>query len=117
MKEIIMIIRPEKLEKVKYILDEKHCGGMTIASVMGCGTQRGTVDEQGVNEIKGFKTTINLLPKISVSVVVPDDLVEDIVTEIQSRIATGSVGDGKIFIRNMENAIRVRTGERGDKAL
>lgn len=117
MKEIIMIIRPEKLEKVKYILDEKHCGGMTIQSVMGCGTQRGTVDEKGVNEIKGFKTTINLLPKISVSVVVPDDLTEEIIEEVQSKITTGNVGDGKIFVRNMENAIRIRTGERGDKAL
>ncbi len=117
MKEIYMIIRPEKLEKVKHILDEKHCGGMTIQSVMGCGTQRGAVDETGVNEIKGFKTTINLLPKISVSVVVEDEAVEDIITEIQSKISTGSVGDGKIFIRNMENAVRIRTGERGDKAL
>lgn len=117
MKEIIMIIRPEKLEKVKHILDEKHCGGMTISSVMGCGTQRGTVDENGVNEIKGFKTTINLLPKINVSVVVADEIVEEIITEVQSKIATGSVGDGKIFVRNMENAIRIRTGERGDKAL
>lgn len=117
MKEIIMIIRPEKLENVKRILDEKHCGGMTISTVMGCGTQRGSVEEKGVNEIKGFKTTINLLPKISVNVVVEDAVVEDIVAEVQSRISTGLVGDGKIFIRNMENAIRIRTGERGDKAL
>lgn len=117
MKEIIMIIRPEKLEIVKHILDEKNCGGMTITSVMGCGTQRGTVEEKGVTEIKGFKTTINLLPKISVSVVVADEVVEDIITEIQSKVSTGLVGDGKIFIRTMENAIRIRTGERGDKAL
>ena len=62
MKEIILIIRPEKLEVLKSILDEKNCGGMTISTVMGCGTQKGTVE--GVNEIKGLKTTINLLPKV-----------------------------------------------------
>ncbi len=117
MKEIIMVIRPEKLEVVKSILDEKNCGGMTISAVMGCGTQRGSIKEKGVNEIKGFKTTINLLPKISVAVVVNDEIVEEIITEIQSKLSTGLVGDGKIFIRNMENAIRIRTGERGDNAL
>lgn len=116
MKEIIMIIRPEKLEKVKHILDDRHCGGMTITSVMGCGTQRGATEE-GINEIKGFKTNINLLPKISVSVVVPDEVVEEIILEVQEKISTGAVGDGKIFIRPMENAVRIRTGERGDKAL
>ena len=62
MKEISMIIRPEKLEEVKSILDEINCGGMTITTAMGCGAQKGVT---GVNEIKGFKTTINLLPKIS----------------------------------------------------
>ena len=66
MKELIMIIRPEKLEEIKNILDEIHCGGMTLSTVMGCGTQKDVVDENGVNEIKGFKITINLLPKIRV---------------------------------------------------
>ena len=70
MKEIVMIIRPEKLEDVKSILDSIHCGGMTISTVMGCGTQKGST--AGVNEIKGFKTTINLLPKIRVEVVVEE---------------------------------------------
>ena len=66
---MVLIIRPEMLEELKSILDEIHCGGMTISSVMGCGTQKGVV-ENGVNQIKGFKTTINLLPKIRVEVVV-----------------------------------------------
>lgn len=116
MKEMVLIIRPEMLEELKSILDEIHCGGMTISSVMGCGTQKGVV-ESGVNQIKGFKTTINLLPKIRVEVVVEDDSVENIITSVRERVATGRVGDGKIFIRNIEDAIRIRTGERGNKAL
>lgn len=117
MKELVIIIRPEKLEKVKQILDEVNCGGMTISTVMGCGTQKGMTEESGVNTIRGFHVNINLLPKIRVEVVVPDKIVEDIITEIRDRVATGHVGDGKIFIRNIEDAVRIRTGERGRKAL
>lgn len=116
MKELVMIIRPEKLETVKSILDEYHCGGMTISSVMGCGTQKGSFEEV-VNEIKGLKTTINLLPKIRIEAVVADEQVEEIITQIREKVATGHVGDGKIFIRNIEDAVRIRTGERGNKAL
>ena len=116
MKELVMIIRPEKLETVKSILDEYHCGGMTISSVMGCGTQKGSLEEV-VNEIKGLKTTINLLPKIRIEAVVADEQVEEIITQIRENVATGHVGDGKIFIRNIEDAVRIRTGERGNKAL
>ena len=116
MKKLVMIIRPEKLETVKSILDEYHCGGMTISSVMGCGTQKGSLEEV-VNEIKGLKTTINLLPKIRIEAVVADGQVEEIITQIREKVATGHVGDGKIFIRNIEDAVRIRTGERGNKAL
>ncbi len=116
MKELVMIIRPEKLETVKGILDEYHCGGMTISSVMGCGTQKGSLEES-VNEIKGLKTTINLLPKIRIEAVVVDEQVEEIITHMREKVATGNVGDGKIFIRNIEDAVRIRTGERGNKAL
>lgn len=115
MKELVIVIRPEKLEVVKAILDDIHCGGMTISSVMGCGTQRGMTEP--VNFIKGFKTNINLLPKIRVEVVVPDEQVEGIIVEIRDKVATGNVGDGKIFIRGIEDTVRIRTGERGDKAL
>ncbi|MCK9171125.1 MAG: P-II family nitrogen regulator [Treponema sp.] len=115
MKEIVMLIRPEKLEDVKDIIEKMEYGGMTISTVMGCGTQRGSL--AGVNEIKGLKTTINLLPKISVQVVVEDEDVEKIISEVRDRLATGHVGDGKIFIRAVEDAVRIRTGERGDKAL
>lgn len=117
MKELIIIIRPEKLEKVKQILDEQNCGGMTISSVMGCGTQKGIAEDDAVNVIKGFKTNINLLPKIRVEAVVPDNAVEEIITELRDKIPTGHVGDGKVFIRNIEGAVRLRTGERNEKAL
>ncbi len=116
MKELVMIIRPEALETVKGILDDIGSAGMTISSVMGCGVQRG-LNEEGINQIKGFKTNINLLPKIRVEVVVDDKKVEDIITEVRAKIVTGRVGDGKIFIRNIEDAVRIRTGERGNKAL
>ena len=90
MKELVLIIRPEKLEIVKEILDGVHCGGMTISSVMGCGTQRGS--SNGVNEIKGLKTNINLLPKIRVEAVIDESNLEEII-------------------------LQIRTGERGTKAL
>ena len=112
----MIIIRPEKLEAVKDVLDKVHCGGMTLSTAMGCGTQKGA-SEGTVNEIKGFKTTINLLPKIKVEVVVEDKDVEEVIMNIRETCATDHVGDGKIFIRNIEDAIRIRTGERGAKAL
>lgn len=115
MKEIVLIIRPEKLEIVKSILDEYHCGGMTISTAMGCGTQRGS--SEGINQIKGLKTNINLLPKIKVEAVVEDNKLEDIFLAVMDKISTGNVGDGKIFVRNIEQAVRIRTGERGNKAL
>lgn len=118
MKEVIMIVRPEKLEAIKKIIDEVSCGGMTLSTVMGCGTQKGvTSDEKTVNEIKGFKTTINLLPKIEIDVVVDDQYVEPIIMKVREACATEHVGDGKIFIRSIEEAVRIRTGERGIEAL
>lgn len=119
MKELVILIRPEKLEDVKKILDDVNCGGMTLSTVMGCGTQKGiTSDTEGVvNEIRGFKTTINLLPKVRVEVVVEDKDVEKIIEKVRETCVTGHVGDGKIFIRNIEDVIRIRTGGRGTKAL
>lgn len=114
MREMIIIIRPEKLEKVKEILDDAGLGGISISSVMGCGTQRGA---ENAKQMKGMKTTINLLPKIRVEIVMEDERVEEIITEIREQIATGHVGDGKIFIRKIEDVVRIRTGERGNKAL
>lgn len=114
MKEMIIIIRPEKLEKVKRILDEAGLGGISINSVMGCGSQRGLETEP---EMQGMKTSVNLLPKIRVQIAVLDDQVEDIITELRDKVATGHVGDGKIFVRDIEDVVRIRTGERGSRAL
>ena len=116
MKELVLIIRPEMLESLKSILDEVHCGGMTVSSVMGCGTQKGASTD-GVNEIRGFKVNINLLPKIQASIVVRDEDVEPIIADVREHMADGRVGDGKIFIRDMADAVRIRTGERGVEAL
>ncbi len=123
MKELIMITRPENLEEIKSILDDVHCGGMTLSTVMGCGTQKGLdadtneVVEDLVNTIRGFKTTINLLPKIRVEVVVEEKYVDSIVAAVREKCATDRAGDGKIFIRPIDDAIRIRTGEHGVKAL
>ena len=119
MKELMIIIRPEKLETVKNIMEEMGCGGMTISSVMGCGTQKGYDEESGPyqNQIKGFKTTINLLPKIRVEAVMRDSMVEPVIARIREELAEGHVGDGKIFIRSVEDVVRIRTGDRGKKAL
>ena len=116
MKELNIFIRPEKLEDVKEVLDRVHCGGMTLSTAMGCGTQKGGTEET-VNEFKGYKTTINLLPKVKVEVVVNDKDVETVIANICEVCATDHVGDGKIFIKNVEDAVRIRTGERGVKAL
>lgn len=116
MKELVLIIRPENLEPLKAILDEHHCGGMTVTTAMGCGTQKGAKGDE-VAEIRGFKVNINLLPKIQASVVLPDDKVEDVITAVRERMADGHVGDGKIFIKEVFDAVRIRTGERGDEAL
>lgn len=118
MKELEIVIRPEKLEEIKQILDEVNCGGMTLSTVMGCGTQKGITTEEGaVNEFKGFKTTINLLPKVKVEVVVEDSEIEKIIEKVRETCATDHVGDGKIFIKDVVDVVRIRTGERGLKAL
>lgn len=118
MKELTIIIKPEKLETLKQIIEDHHVNGMTISTVMGCGTQKGHVEtEKGVHTIKGFNTVINLLPKIKIDVVIPDNILNDLVNDICEKVSTGNVGDGKIFVRNIEDAIRIRTGERGNKVL
>jgi nitrogen regulatory protein P-II 1 len=114
MKEITLYIKPEKLEVVKNILQNHNCGGMTIMSVMGCGIQRG--DTQSV-EFKGLRTNINLIPKIKIEVVVKNEILEAILLDIREQVATGTVGDGKVIIKNVEDAMRIRTGERGNNAI
>jgi len=114
MKEITMYIKPEKLEIVKEVLHKHGVGGMSVMSIMGCGIQMGDIAQV---EFKGLRTSINLIPKIKIEVVVKDELVEPILLDIRDNVATGQVGDGKVIIKNVEDVMRIRTGERGNDAI
>lgn len=112
MTKIEAIIRPDKLDDVKAALDEIGVKGMTFVHVMGAGKQRGRTQYY-----RGQEYVVNLLDKIKLETVVPDEIVEDVVKTIISFASTGEIGDGKIFLSPVSDAIRVRTGERGDDAL
>lgn len=112
MKKIEAVIRPEKLEDVKDALGKYGIKGMTVTQVVGCGLQKGRTEVY-----RGTEYSINLLPKIKIEIVIKDHSVEDVVDIISKTAQTGAVGDGKIFIYPVENAIRIRTGESGDEAL
>lgn len=112
MKKIEAIIRPHKLDEVKEALGGHGIHGMTVTQVYGCGLQRGRV---GV--YRGQEYSINLLPKVKVEIVVGDLLVEEVIGIICSVSRTGEIGDGKIFVSSIEDAVRIRTGERGSAAI
>lgn len=112
MKKIEMIVRPETMETVKEIVESVGAGGMTVSSVMGCGAQKGKKEVY-----RGTEMNINLLHKLKIEVVVVDSMVDSLIDAIAKGIQTGQVGDGKMFIIPIEDAVRVRTGERGDTAL
>lgn len=112
MKKLEIIIRPEKLEDLRAVLDESEVNGLNIVNIMGYGNQKGVV-----KKYRGAEYAVTLLPKIKVETVVPETDAEDIIKKIEKEIKTGNFGDGKIFIYDVENAIRIRTGERGLEAL
>lgn len=112
MKKVEMIIRPEKLEEVKDILNRLEIHGMTTTMVSGCGNQKGRK-----KIYRGTEFSINLLPKVKVETVVHDEKVQELITTITEEIKTGEVGDGKIFVYNVEQAVKIRTGEADDEAL
>lgn len=112
MKKVEMIIRPDKAEYIKSILDEVGAGGVTVTSVMGYGVQKGNLDTY-----RGAVVPNNLLHKVKIEVVIADDKVDTLVDKVCATIKTGEVGDGKIFVSPVENAIRVRTGETGEGVL
>lgn len=112
MKKLEIIIKPEKLEELKAILDEKNANGLMITNIMGYGNQK------GYRQIyRGTEINVNLLPKIKVETVVAKEAAEKIIEAVQKEINTGNYGDGKIFIYDVEDAVRIRTGERGSDAL
>ncbi len=112
MQRIEAIIRPEKILDVKAALDRMGYGGMTVTEVKGHGTQRGVKESW-----QGKEFWIEFLPKLWVLIVVEDKDVDDVVDAICDNAATGEVGDGKIFISDVRDAVRVRTRERGVDAI
>ena len=113
MKELEIIIKPEKLENLKRILDSEGANGVMISQIFGYGRQKGVKQVYTRDESIG----VNLLPKLSVRTVVKDSMVEGIVKKVLAELNTGSFGDGKIFVRDIENAVKIRTGEMGEDAL
>lgn len=110
MKKLEIIINTEKLDDLRKILAKHEYAGMTTTAVMGCGHQKGYLEQwEGVE--------LNLMPKLHVMTVVWDEDVEEIITDICSELSTGQVGDGKIFISDVQDVVRIRTGERGEQIL
>lgn len=113
MKEIEIIINGDKLERVKRILSAFSKNGILVSQGFGYGHQQGYHQVYTRDDNRG----VNMLPKVSVRTVVADDLVDQIVNEMVSSMGNATFGDGKIFIKDVAEAIRVRTGETGDAAL
>lgn len=112
MKKIEAYIRPEKLDEIKDIMDALHLNGLSITQVMGCGKQKGWKEF-----VRGTEVDYNFLPKIKIELVVLDEQVKQVVAKIVKKAQTGDAGDGKIFISNIENAVRIRTNEEGENAI
>ncbi len=112
MKKIQAIIKPFKLEEVKQALAGLKVVGMTLSEVKGFGRQKGHSELY-----RGAEYVVDFLPKVQLEVVVPDDLAEKVAMAVTEASRTGSIGDGKVFIQPVEEAVRIRTGERGDAAL
>jgi len=112
MKRIIAIIRPDKLEDMKQALEEVGIHGMTISEVKGRGRQLGITESY-----RGQDYKVDLLPKTRIEIVTPQDQVETVINTIVQSAQTGCIGDGKIFVSPVEEVVRIRTGERGEKAI
>jgi nitrogen regulatory protein P-II 1 len=110
--KIEAIIKPFRLDEVKDALDEAGVLGMTISEVKGIGRQKGKTELY-----RGAEYVVDFIPKLKLEVVVRDDMVERVVDAIAGAARSGRIGDGKIFITRVEDAVRIRTGERGDDAL
>lgn len=108
MKKIEMIIRPDKMEELVEALDQCGVNGITAYNVLGCGKQKGAKEMY-----RGTEISINLLHKVKVEVIVLDTMVEKVILAAKRTLQTGKVGDGKIFVYEVLEGIRIRTGERG----
>ena len=112
MKKIEAIIKPFKLEEVKEGLNNKEILGLTVSEVKGYGRQKGHTELY-----RGAEYVIDFLPKVKIEVVVPDERVDEVIDAIIETAKTGKIGDGKIFVSDISNAYRIRTGETGEEAL
>ena len=112
MKKIEAIIKPFKLEEVKDALGETGIEGMTVTEVKGFGRQKGHTEIY-----RGSEYTVDFLPKVRIEVVVADGRVEAAVAAIVKAAKTGKIGDGKVFVSNVEEAVRIRTEEKGEGAV
>ena len=112
MKKIEAIIKPFKLDEVKDELNKIGVLGLTVSEVKGYGRQKGHTELY-----RGAEYAIDFLPKIKVEIVISDELTDDVIDVIKEKAQTGRIGDGKIFISNIEETVRIRTGETGKKAI
>ena len=112
MKKIEAIVKPHKLDDVKSALTQVGIQGLTVSEVRGFGRQKGHKEQY-----RGAEYTVDLVPKVKVEVVVEDDLADRTVEAIENAARTGRIGDGKIFVLPVEQAIRIRTGDRGADAI
>ena len=112
MKKVEAVIKPFKLDEVKEVLHEIGVSGITYVEAKGFGRQKGHTELY-----RGAEYVVDCLPKLRLEVVVEDALVERVVEAIANAARTGRIGDGKIFVSNVEEAIRIRTGERGSDAI
>jgi len=112
MKRIETVIKPFKLEDVKDALAEIGITGMTVSEVKGYGRQKGHSELY-----RGAEYVVDFLPKIKMEMVVADDMAEQVISTIVEAARTGKIGDGKIFVSDVENTIRIRTGERDEEAI
>lgn len=112
MKKVEAIIKPFKLDEVKDALGEAGIEGMTVSEVKGFGRQKGHTEIY-----RGSEYTVDFLPKIKIELVLPDDRVEAAITAIIRAAKTGKIGDGKIFVTPIEEAVRIRTEEKGERAV
>lgn len=112
MRKVEAIIRSARLEAVKEALNRFGVHGMTVSQVMGCGLQRGRTEVY-----RGHEYSINLLPKAKIEIVLSDESVEEVIRIIKEAAWTGEIGDGKIFVYPVEDAVRIRTGDKGEAAI
>ena len=112
MKKIEAVIKPFKLDEVREALSEIGVSGLTVTEVKGFGRQKGHTELY-----RGAEYVVDFLPKVKIEIVVPDNAVESAIESIIKAAHTGKIGDGKIFVMNVEQVVRIRTGETGEEAV